>query len=148
MATIRPITHRQMRAAEIWVRDGCKSKARALQEAGYGLSIVRHPERVFDSPAFRDELSKKGVNKYGMREKMSWEGEDETVLPVEITPQIDFTQMTLEQRQDLKEKLRTLETPRNEEKHSYVPTEEGVDILNGSLVQPRRPNDMSSFSAM
>lgn len=67
MATVRPITHRQMRATTIWVRDGFKSKARALLEAGYGKSIARHPRKVFESPAVLNELEMLGYNAWGLR---------------------------------------------------------------------------------
>lgn len=96
-----------MRAAEIWVRDGCKSKARALREAGYGLSIVRHPERVFESSVFLDELAKRGINKYGMKGNMSWEGErvDEEDVLAETTSEFDVSKIPQDQIAWLKEEL-------------------------------------------
>lgn len=52
----RPLTYRQMRAIECWIRGGRKSKARAIREAGYGKSISRQPHKIFDSPAVQREL--------------------------------------------------------------------------------------------
>ncbi len=103
---MRKITHRQMRAVEIWVRDGCKSKARALREAGYGKSVVNQPHKVFRSLVVLGELAKRGLDAYGIRRQMRATNLDEVRLP-EIKPEakIDFSKVPREWLQDLKERL-------------------------------------------
>ncbi len=98
------ITHRQMRAVEIWVRDGCKSKAKALREAGYGKGVVNQPHKVFRSLAVLDELAKRGLDAYGIRREMQVTDLSE-VLPPEPTVQVDFSKVPREWLQDLKERL-------------------------------------------
>ena len=58
---IRKLTHRQMKAIELWVQDGFKSKAQALRNAGYGESVWRHPDKVFGSPVVQEFMRQEGI---------------------------------------------------------------------------------------
>ena len=104
-SSIRPITHRQMRTVEFWIQSGFRSKAKALKAAGYGSSVISHPNRVFNSPTVLDELARRGYDKYGLRREVEVRVYDEPVAP--IAPEIDFSQIKKEDLQWLKEKLAT-----------------------------------------
>ncbi len=97
----RPISFRQLRAVDLWLKYGRKSKARALREAGYSKAIIRQPHKVFNSPAVREELDKRGFGFTGIHDNLPIQGKP---IPV-YRPVIDFSAMTLEDRQILKEKL-------------------------------------------
>lgn len=102
----RPLTHRQMKAIALWLENGCKSKAFALRVAGYGRSIIRQPHKVFGSLAVLQELEMRGYDARGLRaEPQAIDlGEEETQLPE--PPSIDFSKVSKEWLQDLKERLR------------------------------------------
>lgn len=100
---IRPLSYRQGRAIDLWISGGCKSKAQAILGAGYGESIAHQPHKVFGIPVVVDELDKRGYNPMG------------TCLPVQAIdlaenwepeqPLIDFSMLTTEKLQLLKERL-------------------------------------------
>lgn len=100
----KPISYRQMRAIECWFRNGRKSKALALREAGYGESIVHQPHKVFNSPAVQRELELRGHGIYGITNNQK-PREVEEEKPVPATPVYDFSNVSREWLQDLKERL-------------------------------------------
>ena len=99
----KPISYRQMRAIECWFRNGRKNKALALREAGYGKSTTHQPHRVFNSRAVQRELELRGHGIYGiLNNQQPRETEEKPVL---ATPTYDFSKVSREWLQDLKEKL-------------------------------------------
>lgn len=106
----RPISPRQMRAVDLWIKDRFRSKARALREAGYSASMVHQPHKVFQSPAVLEELEKRGLDRYGiLRPPQAIEIGVETPELSPETPVIDFSKIPLETLQDLKEKLEAVD---------------------------------------
>ena len=98
---LKPLSYRQMRAVELWVKYGRKSKARALREAGYSRSVVRQPRKVFSSPAVREELDKRGFGFNGLHNNL-----DPHAKPIAvIRPSFDFSALTEDDLRSLKEKL-------------------------------------------
>lgn len=67
----RPISFRQLRAVELWLKNGRKSRARALREAGYSPAICKQPHKVFSSPAVREEFNKRGLGYDGLRDNLT-----------------------------------------------------------------------------
>lgn len=55
-------TRRQVDAVKNYVANGRISKAEALRDAGFAESTVRHPKRVFNSPAVMELLEEYEVN--------------------------------------------------------------------------------------
>lgn len=100
----RPISFRQLRAIDLWLKYGRKSKARALREAGYSKAIIRQPHKVFNSPAVREELDKRGFGFTGIHDNLEPQGKP---IPV-YRPAIDFSSVPTEQWQLLREKLRAI----------------------------------------
>lgn len=115
----RPISFRQLRAVDLWLKYGRRSKARALREAGYSKAIIRQPHKVFNSPAVREELDKRGFGFTGIHDNLEPQGKP---IPI-YRPTIDFSSVSLEQWQVLKEKLRVIgyETP-------------PVQAINGNII--------------
>ena len=103
---IRPISYRQLRAVEFWLNYGRKNKAHALRLAGYGKSVIRQPHKVFNSPIVRFELEVRG---YGSRGVLNNQKPQKS-LSYEAKPvtRIDFSKITKESLQDLKDKLRSV----------------------------------------
>lgn len=99
---IRPLSYRQGRVIDLWVKGGCKSKAQAIRDAGYGESIARQPHKVFDSPTVLDELDKQGYNPNGSRFPVQAIDLSENWEPEQL---IDFSLLTTEKLQLLKERL-------------------------------------------
>lgn len=66
----RPISFRQLRAIDLWLKYGRRSKARALREAGYSEAIIKQPHKVFSSPAVREELDKRGFGFTGLYDNL------------------------------------------------------------------------------
>ena len=121
---IRPITYRQIRAIEIWLVGGCKSKARALREAGYGESVARQPHKVFGSHAVLGELEMQGYDGQGVRTEPQAIDLGE-IPPPEPTLAIDFSKVSKEWLQDLKERLR--EVPGAD---PFIRKEEGISLTS------------------
>lgn len=120
---IRPLSYRQGRVVDLWIIGGCKSKAQAIRDAGYGESIARQPHKVFDSPRVLEELDKRGYNPNGSRFPVQAIEMGENTQP---EPQLyDFTKMTNEQLQRLKERLN--ETPGD---YLFPRKEEGISITS------------------
>lgn len=97
----KPLSYRQMRALELWIKYGRKSKAVALREAGYSPSIVRQPREVFSSPAVREELDRRGFGFTGQYNNLSPYAKPTAV----IRPTVDFSTFSKKQLQALKQKL-------------------------------------------
>jgi len=144
----RQPTFRQMKAVEIWVRCGCKSKARAILEAGYSKSIARKPHKVFGSLTVKRELEKQGI----IKEKV----QDDGIKAVMIEP-VDFSKITSQQLDWLKVQLAKLpDTPRQSDQlegaikiKSYTPKGSGVDIFNNLSVEKNHNYPKSlSFSSI
>lgn len=104
-SSIRTITHRQMRAVEFWVKSGFKSKAKALLAAGYGKSVIGHPEKVFSSPAVLEELLRRGYDKYGLSSSEVSVSEPATPSDEGTPLNVDFSQLSKEHLRTLKERL-------------------------------------------
>ena len=137
----RPITYRQLRAVDFWFRNGRKSKARALREAGYKNSITRQPHKVFDSPAVRRELEKRGHGTSGMLDNQPQTIEVMEKTPT--TPAFDISKITEDQLQQLREQLATIPDP--PQKPSYSPTVSGISYAQKSAV---KSNNHDPFSIM
>ena len=120
----RPSSYRQMRAVDLWLGGGCKSKARAILGAGYSKSIAHQPHKVFDSPAVLDELDKRGYNPNGTRFPMQAIDLGETPPP-EPPLAIDFSKASNEWLQELKERLR--EAPGAD---PFAKTEETISLTS------------------
>lgn len=67
----RPISFRQLRAVDLWLKYGRRSKAVALREAGYSKAVIKQPHKVFNSPAVREELDKRGLGYDGLRDNLT-----------------------------------------------------------------------------
>ena len=100
----RPISFRQLRAVDLWLKYGRKSKARALREAGYSKAVIRQPHKVFSSTAVQEELDKRGFGFSGLYDNRPTQGKPITAMK----PTIDFSKMTKEQLVSLKEKLESV----------------------------------------
>jgi hypothetical protein len=98
---LRPLSYRQAWAIECWLKNRRKSKAQALREAGYGKSIIHQPHKVFSSPAVQRELDMRGYGRYGIANGQVPE-EEEFIEPA---PKIDFSALTPEKLQILKQRL-------------------------------------------
>lgn len=101
---VRPITFRQKRAVECWIRNRRRSKAQALREAGYSKAIISQPHKVFDSKAVQLEFVLRGLGIDGKSQNMPTCPEEYGLKEPE-TIDIDFSQMTEEQLRELKAKL-------------------------------------------
>lgn len=101
-SNIKPLSYRQLRAIDIWLKTGRKNKARALREASYGKSVIRQPHKVFNSPAVRRELSLRGYGERGVGHTEIYKMPTYTVKP---TIDIDFTKVSAEWLMQLKERL-------------------------------------------
>ncbi len=137
----RPITHRQRRAVDFWFRNGRKSKAQAIREAGYGNSVARQPHKVFDSPAVRRELERRGHGASGVLDNQP--PTIEVIEEVRTAPVIDISKITEDQLQRLREQLATIPDP--PQKPSYQPTISGVSYAQKSTV---KSNNLDPFSSM
>jgi len=126
----RPITVRQNRAVDFWIRRGCKSKAEAIREAGYSQSVARQPHKVFESPVVKIELEKRGI----IKEELVVEN---TIKVVEVE-EFDVSKIPAKQIDWLKKQLAMLpeipkrnnQTVQEVEVSSYVPRGTSVDIFN------------------
>jgi len=105
---VRPITFRQKRAVECWIRNRRHSKAQALREAGYSKAIIHQPHKVFDSKAVQLEFVLRGLGIDGKSQNMPTCPEEYGLKEPEVIP-VDFSLMTTEQLRELKQKL--AETP-------------------------------------
>ena len=91
----------QKRAVDLWLKGGRKNKAKALREAGYSRSVYRQPNKVFKSPVVQDYLDKGGFGRDGLQDNCKPESK-----PVAIVREpVKIPELTLEQRQKLKEQL-------------------------------------------
>lgn len=129
---IRPLSCRQTRAIDLWLKNGRKSKARAIREAGYSEAIAHQPHKVFGSHAVRDELKRLGVIKEEIQESK--------IKAVELVP-LDFSKMSTECIEALGARLaeipdipaQQVNFQKNEnEIGPYTPTGNCVDIFNQS----------------
>lgn len=144
----RPASFRQLRTIDIWIRDGRKSKAAALREAGYSQSVIRQPHKVFGSTAVKRELERRGLGSDGT----GYNKKQEKPRVIDI-PQFDFSKMTMEQRKLLKKRLEEevgyVHTPvREKEIPSYEPQGTGVDIFNAETKKRTDEDNNSNFSSM
>lgn len=137
----RSITHRQLKAVDFWFRNGRRSKAQALREAGYGNSIVRQPHKVFDSPAVRKELEQRGHGFSGVLDNQPPTVEVIKNVPAQRT--FDISKITKEQLQRLREQLDTVPDP--PQRQSYQPPISGVTYSQKSTV---KSNNLDPFSSM
>jgi len=98
---VKPISYRQKRAVECWLKNGRKSKAAALREAGYSRAVIRQPHKVFSSPIVQEELDRRGFGRRGCDNNLK-----PLPKPVPVFREtVDFSTLSKEQLQDLKEKL-------------------------------------------
>lgn len=128
---IRPLTYRQMRAIECWIRGWRKSKAQAIREAGYSKTVARQPHKIFDSPAVQRELELRGHGTRGISDNETPRAEVLESAATQV-PDIDFTKASKEWLQSLKEKL--AEVP--DIPDPFVRKEETISLTSttGSLV--------------
>lgn len=101
-SNVKPLSYRQLRAIDIWLNTGRKNKARALREASYGKSIIRQPQKVFNSPAVKRELVLRGYGECGVGHTEIYK------KPIAIEKEridIDFTKVSPEWLMKLREKL-------------------------------------------
>lgn len=140
----KPASLRQIKAVECFVRNSCKSKARAIREAGYSEAVARQPHKVFGSLAVRGELKRLGFIKEEIQESK--------IKIVELVP-FDFSKMSREWIEALAVRLAEIpDTPaqqinfqkKENEIGSYVPMGNGVDIF--SQLSDRENNFTSAKS--
>jgi hypothetical protein len=62
----RKLSYLQLRAIELWLRRGRKSKAQALRGAGYSEAVANQPHKVFETRAVIEELEKRGLGTRGI----------------------------------------------------------------------------------
>jgi len=113
---IRGITALQLAAVEFWLKDRRRSKARAIRRAGYSEAIAHQPHKVFNTPAVKMELWKRGLGvrlvknaeRIAVEDFKSWkkERQEDREAAVSIISQIPPDQI-----QWLKEKLAELPDP-------------------------------------
>jgi len=163
--TTRPITSRQKMAVNYWIADGRKSKADAMKKAGYSPAMCRQPQKVFNSPIVKNELYLLGYGYDGKSLKSKPKGFD--ISPKKTEPKYydisaSLRKLTLEQRQDLKEKiystppspalLRKMKRRREEQNTSRpIKNDPNCDIFGERL--PNRPEtqeelEMSDLSSI
>jgi hypothetical protein len=111
---VKPISYRQKRAVECWLKNGRRSKAAALREAGYSRAVIRQPHKVFSSPVVQEELDRRGFGRAGCDNNLNPHAKP---IPV-FRETVDFSILTKDQLQELKEKLGDI---------SYKPTANGVN---------------------
>lgn len=147
---MRPLSCRQTRAVDLWLKNGGKSKARAIREAGYSEAVARQPHKVFGSLAVKSELKRLGFIKEEIQESK--------IKMVELVP-IDFSKVSSEWVEALKVRLAEIpDTPsrqtnfqkKENEIGSYTPTGDGVDIFNQLSGRENnstsaKPNNFSSM---
>src|SRR3989344_5733749 len=105
---VRKPSFRQSKAIECWLKNGRKCKASALRLAGYGEGVIRHPDKVFNSPVVQALMRGAGIE-----ERITfkpWRKENESVPPemLEVqanVPTIDLSTITPEQIALLKVRL-------------------------------------------
>lgn len=146
MKTTKPFSHRKQLAIELLLANKSKSKAWALRKAGYSEAVARQPHKVFGMLEVEREIKKNGYRGETYHQKNS-------PAPQKV-PVIDFSKLTREKLQDLKEQLAELpyagaQMPQAEEHSSYVPDNDwGGSIMDA---QPNRStytrddNGMSSI---
>jgi len=98
---VKPISYRQKRAVECWIKNGRRSKAAALREAGYSPSIIRQPHRVFSSPVVREELDRRGFGHTGLENNLNPYAKP---IPV-FRESVDFSTLSQETIMKLKKQL-------------------------------------------
>lgn len=104
---IHPLSYRQRLALDLWFRNGRKSKARALREAGYGSSIIRQPHKVFNSPSVKRELELRGHGTDGTYNNLTPQIKTDKTVSPNIAP-FDIEKIPKEQIDTLREKLAAL----------------------------------------
>lgn len=140
-----------MIALDNWLKDGMKSKARALRIAGYGSSVINQPNKVFNSPAVIEELELRGYNKWGVSQPVKvveCKEEKEKLL-------LDLNNITQEQIINLKEQLAKIQDEpkpikiENQIEHIHTPHGLRVDIFSEEAEYNKntyiKPNDYSSM---
>lgn len=108
---VRKPSFRQSKAIECWLKNGRKCKASALRLAGYGKGVIRHPDKVFNSPVVQALMRGAGIE-----ERITfrpWRKENESVPPEmlevqENVPRVDLSAITPEQVELLKLQLSQL----------------------------------------
>ena len=90
-----------MRAVELWLKYGRRSKAAALREAGYSKSVISQPHKVFSSPSVREELDKRGFGFTGQYNNLSPQAKPIAV----IRPTVALPTLTDDQIRELRQKL-------------------------------------------
>jgi len=98
---VKPISYRQKRAVECWLKNGRKSKAAALREAGYSRAVIRQPHKVFSSPVVQEELDRRGFGRTGCENNLNPHSKP---IPV-FRDTIDFSLLSQESLSRLKEQL-------------------------------------------
>lgn len=139
----------QTRAVEFWVRDGRRNKAKALRMAGYSPAVIRHPDKVFESPIVQEFMRRAGIQERVMLPQIKTEEEmrggidqDANMTVVNVAEErmkfaIRVVQMSaeerrvmsaaldaeLERRDKLEEKLKTPQSIYHKEERVGYPTE-------------------------
>jgi hypothetical protein len=89
---VKPISYRQKRAVECWLKNGRRSKAAALREAGYSRAVIRQPHKVFSSPVVQEELDRRGFGRTGCENNLNPQAKP---IPV-FRETVDFSNITQE----------------------------------------------------
>lgn len=98
---VKPISYRQKRAVECWLKNGRRSKAAALREAGYSRAVIRQPHKVFSSPVVQEELDRRGFGRTGCENNLNPQAKP---IPV-FRESVDFSFLSPESLSRLKEQL-------------------------------------------
>lgn len=115
----------QKRAIDLWIRQGRRSKAQALREAGYSETVASQPNKVFKSKAVMEYLKNLGLNEMGTEYSEKPIIIETDIKPKTKSPAFDLSQITKEELQNLKEQLEQIpEVPTKNIQHS----DEKIDI--------------------
>lgn len=131
----KKISYMQMRAVELWLRHGRKSKAEALRGAGYSEAVANQPHKVFETRAVIEELEKRGLGTRGIENNKKSGERTAPVFFDEPSPAVisatDFFNSVMQASEEDIERLqarmdetpdRTVFTSHNPPRKEFVPT--------------------------
>lgn len=155
---LQPLSYRQARAVEFFIRDGCKNMGKALRQAKYTESVCRQPQKVFSSVKVKEALKKRGfeIPEVGnVKQEIEEELNTKTFSP---TPLFDISKITPEQIKILRERLIGVgydlyasQKKKENEIPSFVPNDdklEGCFNLEKSDIETNNFSDFPSFSSI
>lgn len=112
--TNRTLSYRASKAIEIWLKNGRRSKARALRDAGYSEAVARHPEKVFGSRLAQEVMEGAGIKQRVEFKQIRQEIEvleNGGMVAVIVPPTPPILNLSEQQRRLLKAALASLPDP-------------------------------------